>query len=134
MCNYFLYFYFTVFFITIVLLGCPPLNPGDIISSHAVEPRVQLNCNYLCFKEPRCVGYNFRSGTNDKSMINCQLTSISKMKNDTKQYEGDWTLIYEVDAVSKCVYLSCYKLRTFIFYHFCQEKYRAADVSVSCKS
>ena len=86
------------------LTGCPPLSPGDIISSHAVEPSDQVICNYRCFKEPKCVGYNFRSQTNDKSMINCQLTNITKSKNDTKEYKGDWMLFYEVYSVSNSPY------------------------------
>ena len=75
----------------------PPLSLKEIISNHTVEPSVQVNCNHLCYKEPKCVGFNFRTKTNEKQPVNCQLTNTTRRK--TNKRPGDWTLFYDVDAV-----------------------------------
>ena len=75
----------------------PPLSLKEIISNHTVEPSVQVNCNHLCYKEPKCVGFNFRTKTDAKQPVNCQLTNTTRRK--TNRRPGDWTLFYDVDAV-----------------------------------
>ena len=80
-----------------VFTGGPPLSLKEIISNHTVEPSVQVNCNHLCYKEPKCVGFNFRTKTDEKQPVNCQLTSTARRK--TNKRPGDWTLFYDVDAV-----------------------------------
>ena len=69
----------------------------EVISNHTVEPSVKKNCNYLCYKEPKCVGFNFRTKTDEKQPVNCQLTNTTRDK--TNKSPGDWTLFYNVDAV-----------------------------------
>jgi predicted transcriptional regulator len=39
---------------------------------------VQAQCNILCYEEPKCVAFNFRTRTN---VENCQLTHVTKTKN-----------------------------------------------------
>ena len=77
-----------------------PLSLKEIISNHTVEPSVQVNCNHLCYKEPKCVGFNFRTKTDEKQPVNCQLTNTTRRK--TNKRPGDWTLFYDVDAV--CIF------------------------------
>ena len=78
----------------------PPLSLKEIISNHTVEPSVQVNCNHLCYNEPKCVGFNFRTKTDEKQPVNCQLTNTTKRK--TNKGPGDWTLFYDVEAV--CIF------------------------------
>ena len=83
-----------------VFTDSPPLSLEEIISNHTVEPSVQVNCNYLCHKEPKCVGFNFRTKTDEKQPVNCQLTNTTRRKIDKTR--GDWTLFYDVDVV--CIF------------------------------
>ena len=75
----------------------PSLPPEQIISSHNVNPPVQANCNYLCYTESKCVGFNFRTKTNDNLAVNCQLTNMSRKRENME--EGEWTFFYNVDEV-----------------------------------
>ena len=87
----------------------PPLSTKEIISNHTVEPSVQVNCHNLCYKEPKCVGFNFRTKTDEKQPVNCQLTNTTRRK--TNKRPGDWTLFYDVDAVCAFnIITSCYIL------------------------
>ena len=76
------------------------LQLTEIISNHTVEPNVKINCNYLCYKEPKCVGFNFRTKTDEKQPVNCQLTNTIRRK--TNRTTGNWTLFHDVDAVCIC--------------------------------
>ena len=84
-------------------IDSPSLSPKDIISNHSVEPSVQINCHYLCYKEPRCAGFNFRTKTDEKQPVNCQLTAPQEGKQIKKP--GDWTLFHDVD-VTYAIYAS----------------------------
>jgi hypothetical protein len=57
---------------------------------------VQAQCNILCYEEPKCVAFNFRTRTN---VENCQLTHVTKTKNKYIGENGDWTLFHDVEAV-----------------------------------
>ncbi|XP_028415030.1 microfibril-associated glycoprotein 4-like [Dendronephthya gigantea] len=76
----------------IIESGGPPLPDKEVISSHNVQPAVQLNCNFLCYEDRRCVGFNFQ--TKNKDVINCQLTNTTVRSNNVGS--GDWTLFHKV--------------------------------------
>ena len=68
----------------------------EIISSHNLKPPVQENCNYLCYKKSKCVGFNFRYKTDEENAVNCQLTKTTERTNVGN---GEWTLFYQVGWV-----------------------------------
>ena len=74
------------------------LPPNETISSHRLEePAVHVKGCLLCDKEPKCVGFNYRTATmNDE---NCQLTNVTRNSNTSKR--GDWALNIAIEAVSK---------------------------------
>lgn len=78
----------------ILLTGGGALLPEEIISSHNLTDEVQVKCNLLCYKEPKCVGFNFRTSFNGK---NCQLTNQTKPRQGFK--DGDWTLFHHIKTV-----------------------------------
>ena len=74
--------------------GGLPFPAKDVISSVEVKPNVQVNCNFLCYEEQKCVGFNFRHITKAE---NCQLLNSAKGRTSTGG--GDWTTFVNVDAV-----------------------------------
>ncbi|CAB4039837.1 Hypothetical predicted protein, partial [Paramuricea clavata] len=73
----------------------PPLPSDEVISSHNVEnPAVQIKCLTLCYKEPKCVGINYRITT--IKVKNCQLNNVTKKRDTTTS--GDWTLLHDIEA------------------------------------
>ena len=74
--------------------GGLPSPAKDVISSVEVEPDVQVQCNVLCYQEPKCVAFNFRHTTKAE---NCQL--LNSIKGRTSIGGGDWTTFVNVDAV-----------------------------------
>ena len=73
------------------------LPPNETISSHRLEESaVHVKCCLLCDKEPKCVGFNYRTATmNDE---NCQLTNVTGNSNTSKT--GDWALYLDMEAVT----------------------------------
>ena len=61
--------------------GGLPSPVKDVISSVEVEPNVQVNCNFLCYEEQKCVGFSFRHTTKAE---NCQL--LNSIKGRTRLY------------------------------------------------
>ena len=92
--------YVWMHYVLFVIKGGLPFPAKDVISSEKVEPNVQVHCNFLCYQEPKCVGFNFRHTTKAE---NCQLVNSTKGRTNTG--EGDWTMFVNVNAV--CVNLFC---------------------------
>jgi hypothetical protein len=102
------------------------LPSEEIISSHKVEPSVQVNCNFLCYEKSNCVGFNFRTKTN---VENCQLTYTTRISK-THAREGEWILFHDVDVVSYsyiatliCSFIVCFSVilcsEKFNYSNFC---------------
>ena len=85
----------------------PPLPPEEIISVHKIEisDAVQITCAFVCQREPRCVGFNYRAAV---SIENCQLTNVTKKRKTTNR--GNWTLLRDIEGV--CLFIL---LRTLNF-------------------
>lgn len=73
------------------------LPPNETISSYRLEePAVHVKCCLLCDNEPKCVGFNYRITM--MNVENCQLTNFSGNRNTQR---GEWTLLRDIEAVSK---------------------------------
>ncbi|CAB4037300.1 Hypothetical predicted protein, partial [Paramuricea clavata] len=75
--------------------GGPSLPSNEVISSYRIEGvAIRIKCFTLCYKEPKCVGFNYRITT--FKVENCQLTNVTK-KRDTAT-SGDWALLRDIEA------------------------------------
>jgi hypothetical protein len=88
--------------------GGQSLSPEKIISSHNVTNPIRMQCNYLCYNEPKCVGFNVRPNIDEE---NCQLTNATKSESEETVPEGEWTLFYDVDNVCDFALISCACIR-----------------------
>ena len=79
--------------------GGSPLPPDEILSSYSVGGSVDvaaIKCLSLCMNESKCVGFNVKASFNDE---NCQLTNVTKSKNENKSKKGEWKLFRDFEAV-----------------------------------
>ena len=86
------------------------LPPNETISGHRLEePAAHVKCCLSCDKEPKCVGFNYRTATMNHE--NCQLTNVTGNSNTPKT--GDWALYLDAEAVT-------IPLREILISHFLQ--------------
>ncbi|XP_028403521.1 uncharacterized protein LOC114526203 [Dendronephthya gigantea] len=77
-----------------IIRGGPSLPSYEIISRHNITSSdVMLGCHTHCQDKEECVGFNYRT---TKNFENCQLTYVTKKKEETKT--GDWILMQDVEA------------------------------------
>ncbi|CAB4027865.1 Hypothetical predicted protein, partial [Paramuricea clavata] len=77
------------------------LPPDEIISSHNIDgptTMIAAKCFFLCEKDGKCVGFNFRTQLNTE---NCQLTNVIQNRNENETRKGDWTLFRDSEAVCR---------------------------------
>jgi hypothetical protein len=70
-----------------------------IISSHTVHSEAE--CSLRCLKEERCVGFNYRSKSNNKYVRNCQISNKTQSQaSDTTGGSEEWTFYQYLKIVS----------------------------------
>ena len=83
----------------IIILIVPVLTLADIISVHNVHS--QLECSFNCLKEPSCVGFKYKYGTNSPA-VNCKLSSTTG-KNNMEIYDDQgWVFFIDVQNNPVC--------------------------------
>ena len=91
-------------FLNIFLIFCtggPTLPPDEILSNHSVGGSVgvaAIKCLSLCRKDSKCVGFNVKASFNDE---NCQITNVTKSKNENKSKKGEWKLFRDFEVVRR---------------------------------
>ena len=76
--------YVWMHYVLFVIKGGLPFPAKDVISSEKVEPNVQVHCNFLCYQEPKCVGFNFRHTTKAENLTVNLLTPQKEERTQGK--------------------------------------------------
>ena len=95
------------------------MPPEHHISSHNVYSK--LECSLRCLQEPSCLGYNYRSASNNYA-VNCQLSNETQERGRGGEKEngsGEWTFYQDLETVSRVDKKLCFMCESRIECRIC---------------